>query len=129
MDYVTMNEQFNKDLEGFEREVKMYIKKRKIAYLTLDITIFFFIGISIGLYLSNSYPISTLTLTINAIVISAFIGAVSLVLGWDSQRRGDFGMEYSEIRFNYVMQFIKIVDDKVSSFDKILKDNITLKKP
>jgi hypothetical protein len=41
MDYVTMNEQFNKDLEGFEREVKMYIKKRKIAYLTLDITIFF----------------------------------------------------------------------------------------
>ena len=86
-------------------------------------------GISIGLYLSNSYPISTLTLTINAIVISAFIGAVSLVLGWDSQRRGDFGMEYSEIRFNYVMQFIKIVDDKVSSFDKILKDNITLKKP
>ena len=86
-------------------------------------------GISIGLYLSNSYPISALTLTINAIVISAFIGAVSLVLGWDSQRRGDFGMEYSEMRFNYVMQFIKIVDDKVSSFDKILKDNITLKKP
>ena len=92
-------------------------------------TIGLYIGISIGLYLSNSYPISTLTLTINAIVISAFIGAVSLVLGWDSQRRGDFGMEYSEIRFNYVMQFIKIVDDKVSSFDKILKDNITLKKP
>ena len=129
MDYVTMNEQFNKDLEGFEREVKMYIKKRKIAYLTLDITIFFFIGISIGLYLSNSYPISTLTLTISAIVISLFIGAGSYILGWDSQRRGYFWMEYIDMRFNYVMQFIKIVDDKVSSFDKILKDIITLKKP
>ena len=86
-------------------------------------------GISIGLYLSNSYPISTLTLTISAIVISLFIGAGSYILGWDSQRRGYFWMEYSNMRFNYVMQFIKIVDDKVSSFDKILKDIITLKKP
>ena len=88
-----------------------------------------YIGISIGLYLSNSYPISTLTLTINAIVISLFIGAVSYILGWDSQKRGDLWMEYSEMRFNFVTQFIKIVDDKVSSFDKILKDNITLRKP
>ena len=129
MDYVTMNEQFNKDLEGFEHKFKMFIKKRKKAYRTLGMTIGLYIGISIGLYLSNSYPISTLTLTINAIVISLFIGAVSYILGWDSQRRGDLWMEYSEMRFNYVMQFIKIVDDKVSSFDKILKDNITLKKP
>ena len=41
MDYVTMNEQFKKDLEGWDCKVKMYRKKRKIAYLTLDITIFF----------------------------------------------------------------------------------------
>ena len=129
MDYVTMNEQFNKDLEGFEHKFKMFIKKRKKAYRTLDMTIGLYIGISIGLYLSNSYPISNLTLTINAIIISLCIGAVSLILGWDSQRRGDLGKEYSQWRFNYVMQFIKIVEDKISSLNKILEDIITLKKP
>ena len=130
MDYVTMNEQFGKDLKEFECKFKEFSKRRKIAYSTLSMIIGIFIGISIVLYLSNSYPINNLTLTIDAIVISVFIGTVSWVLGWDTRRRGDLGMEYSEFRFNYVMQFIKIVDDNVSSLKKILEDCISaLKKP
>ena len=113
MDYPTINKQFEKDIEGFKCKLRKFLKKRKEAYLTIDIIIGFFIGISATLYLSNLYPINNLTLTINTMVISALIGALSLILGWDSQKRGDFGMEYSELRFNYVMQFIKIVYDKI----------------
>ena len=130
MDYDSMNENFNNDLKGFECELKVFLEKRKIALFMLAITIGFIIGILTELNLSNSLQIDNLTLTIYAIVISVIIGIVSMFLGWDSQKRGDFGMEYSELRFNYVMQYIKIVDDKISSLNKILEDNIlTLKKP
>ena len=130
MDYDSMNENFNNDLKGFECELKVFLEKRKKASFMLFGTIWFFIGILIELYLSNSLPVDNLTLTIYAIVISVIIGIVSMFLGWDSQKRGDFGREYSELRFNYVMQYIKIVDDKISSLNKILEDNIlTLKKP
>ena len=113
LDYLTMNNKFDNDIKGFNCKLSEFLKKRKEAYLTIDIIIGFFIGISATLYLSNLYPINNLTLTINTMVISALIGALSLILGWDSQKRGDFGMEYSELRFNYVMQFIKIVYDKI----------------
>ena len=130
MDYETMNENFNKDVKILEYKFKVFLRKRKIATSVLSFSIWVFIGISISLYLSNSLQIDNLTLTIYAIVISVFIGIASFFLGWDSQKRGDFGMEYSELRFNYVMQYINIVDDKISSLNKILEDNIlTLKKP
>ena len=128
MDYETMNENFNKDVKILEYKFKVFLRKRKIATSVLSFSIWVFIGISISLYLSNSLQIDNLTLTIYAIVISVFIGIASFFLGWDSQKRGDFGMEYSELRFNYVMQYIKIVDDKISSLNEILEDNICTRK-
>lgn len=125
-----MNKNFTKDVKVFEYKFKAYLRKSKIASSVLSSSIGVFIGISISLYLSNSLSIDNLTLTIYAIVISVFIGIASFFLGWGSQKRGDFGIEYIELRFIYVMQYINIVDDKISSLNKILEDNIlTLKKP
>jgi hypothetical protein len=82
--------------------------------LTFFTLIGMFVGISVTLYLLNELPFDNLTFSLYAIVISLFIGFASLLVAWDSQKRGDLGMENSELRFNYVMQYIKVVDDKLT---------------
>lgn len=121
MGYMDMNKQYENDLKGFECKLKAYVKKRKIKLVVLSMAIGFYIGISLGLYLPDSNYIGNLTLTINAIIISMFIGAASWVFAWDAQKRNDMGMEYNELRFNYVMQFLKIIDDRISLLNKLKK--------
>ena len=116
-----MNKQYENDVKGFEYKLKAYVKKRKIALYMLSTAIMFYIGISLGLYLPDSNYIGNLTLTINAIIISMFIGAASWFFAWDAQKRNDIGMEYNELRFNYVMQFLKIIDDRISLLNKLKK--------
>ena len=128
MDYETMSEQFKRDMQEFEFRAKMFLNKRKVAYRALILFAFLFAGISVGRYVSGSYSINDLTIFIDTIVISTFIGIVSYILGWDSQKRNDFGMEYNELRFNYIMQSIKIVDDKISSMCKNSDDNKSAQK-
>jgi hypothetical protein len=113
MNFATLNKNYEKDLEGFTKEFKSFLKIRKIKMLTFFTLIGIFIGISVTLYLLNELIIDNLTFSLYAIVISLFIGFASLLVAWDSQRRGDFGMKYSELRFNYIMQYIKVVDDKL----------------
>ena len=123
-----MSEQFKRDMQEFEFRAKMFLNKRKVAYRALILFAFLFAGISVGRFVSGSYSINDLTIFIDTIVISTFIGIVSYILGWDSQKRNDFGMEYNELRFNYIMQSIKIVDDKISSMCKNSDDNKSAQK-
>ena len=118
-----MSEQFKRDMQEFEFRAKKFLNKQKVANLALISFAFFFAGISVGRYVSGSYSINDLIIFINTLVISTFIGIASYILGWDSQKRNDFGMEYSELRFNNIMQSIKIVDDKISSMCKNSDDN------
>lgn len=122
MDFATMNTNFGNDLKGFQNKLGEFIKKRKTSVSIFWVSIGVFMGISLSMYLSNELPIDSLTISLYAIVISLFIGFASLLVAWDSQKRGDFGKEYSELRFNYVMQYIKVVDDKLSELKKIIED-------
>lgn len=115
MSYDSMNQEFSKDIFSFENNLKNFVKRRRFLYGLVGVFSGAIVGFLMPIYIIYRAPITSFGLALDSIALTLLIAYVSFVLAWDSRKRADFGMTYTQMRFNYVMKFLKIISDDLAS--------------
>lgn len=131
IDIGTMKKNFEKDVAEVIRDGKKITFWKRVLYLILYFSIGIFIGVNIGLFFSSPVQINSVFIGFYSIIIAFIVGYASYMIAWESNKMEKIVWRYIEIRFNSVMQYLYLIEDKIppkedNSVDK--SDNNHLKR-
>lgn len=112
--YEAMNQEYDCDDDEFQKRFKRADRTRRVLFFLEGLFLGTFVGVLIAIYILYRLPLTSFGLSVASVGVAIVIASISFLLAWDTSKRADFGWQYTQMRFNYVMKFLKIVHDEIS---------------